>query len=528
MKKQTIFSVAVKFISLTAAVSLMMSAITGCTKKETQSEGGETEVLTYWCSLGGSAATVLSSFNEMEMYQEAQKKTGVEIKFRHPPTGQEAEQFNLMVASRDMPDLVEYSWQSYPGGPDKAIGDGIILKLNDYINEYAPNFKKLVEENKSIEKQVKTDDNSLYAFPAIGIDTITISTGPMVRKDWLDDLNLEMPETIGEWEVMLTAFKEQKGAAAPLSGTADTLLNNEFLNGAFNIGSRYYIDNGKVKYGPIQPEYKEYIATLRRWYENGLIDPDIFSNNSKAVETSVTSGNTGAVYGGIGAVMGTYANAMKSRDDKFKLSAVQFPVMNKGDSPNFMPRAWEVRASGMLAITSVNKSPEKSTIFADLFYSEEGNLLKNFGVEGKTYVLENNYPKYTDEILNNTDGLSISQALSKYTRASTPSPGLIDPRYHEQYYQLEEQQDAMKLWNKIADRALSVTLPQVTFTNEESEKISNIHSNIDAYLEEQTTKIIMGLLPIEDLDTMQANLEKMKIGEALEIYQSAYERYQSR
>ena len=39
----------------------------------------------------------------------------------------------------------------------------------------------------------------------------------MIRKDWLDDLGLEVPETIDEWYTALKAFKEEKGATAPLT-----------------------------------------------------------------------------------------------------------------------------------------------------------------------------------------------------------------------------------------------------------------------------------------------------------------------
>ena len=42
----------------------------------------------------------------------------------------------------------------------------------------------------------------------------------------------------------------------------------------------------------------------------------------------------------------------------------------------------------------------------------------NFGVEGESYELKDGYPTFTDLILNNPDGLSATQALSKYTHCS--------------------------------------------------------------------------------------------------------------
>jgi putative aldouronate transport system substrate-binding protein len=52
-----------------------------------------------------------------------------------------------MVASRELPDIIEYNWSLYPGGPEKAISDGIIIEINDLVDKYSPNFKKYLEDN---------------------------------------------------------------------------------------------------------------------------------------------------------------------------------------------------------------------------------------------------------------------------------------------------------------------------------------------------------------------------------------------
>ena len=107
------------------------------------------------------------------MYQQREKDSGIHIEFIHPALGQEAEQFNLMIASRDLPDLVEYNWVNYQGGVQKAIDDGVIIKLNDYIDQYAPNFKKTVSDgsklSKIYDKGSKTDEGNYFAFPCFNI-----------------------------------------------------------------------------------------------------------------------------------------------------------------------------------------------------------------------------------------------------------------------------------------------------------------------------------------------------------------------
>ena len=45
----------------------------------------------------------------------------------------------------------------------------------------------------------------------------SVQSGPIIRADWLEELGLEVPQTIDDWTNVLTAFKEQKGAQAPLT-----------------------------------------------------------------------------------------------------------------------------------------------------------------------------------------------------------------------------------------------------------------------------------------------------------------------
>ena len=57
-----------------------------------------------------------------------------------------------MVADGNLPDIIEYGWVGYPGGPEKAISDGVIIALNDVIDQYCPNLKKYLSENPDIDR----------------------------------------------------------------------------------------------------------------------------------------------------------------------------------------------------------------------------------------------------------------------------------------------------------------------------------------------------------------------------------------
>ena len=92
------------------------------------------------------------------------------MEYIHPNDQQTAEQFNLMIASDELPDVIEYDWTgrsagSYPGGPEKAIQDGVILELNDLIDQYAPNLKKNLKRIRCLIKWSRQTAANIMYFP---------------------------------------------------------------------------------------------------------------------------------------------------------------------------------------------------------------------------------------------------------------------------------------------------------------------------------------------------------------------------
>ena len=103
-------------------------------------EGG---TLTYWLQLNPNVSANFTNLGETELGKAWQEQTGVTVEFQHPASGQEKEQFNLIVADGSLPDIMEWQWvKQYPGGPEKAIKDGVIIPLNDIFDQYCPNIKK--------------------------------------------------------------------------------------------------------------------------------------------------------------------------------------------------------------------------------------------------------------------------------------------------------------------------------------------------------------------------------------------------
>lgn len=145
----------------------------------------EPMTIDYWRANDGKLTASLQNFGEMAAYKKKEELTGIKVNFIHPPLGQQRDQFNLLVATNDMPDVIYYNWFDAVGGPGKMLADGRIIKLNDYIDKYAPNLKKLIESDEEIRKQITMDDGTIYMFPYMRADAekLNATAGMIVRKD---------------------------------------------------------------------------------------------------------------------------------------------------------------------------------------------------------------------------------------------------------------------------------------------------------------------------------------------------------
>lgn len=542
---------AFKVLPVLASV-LVLSLVTACGNSGTTKEtGGNTAPaataasndpvkVTLWTPMNPNAKAVVKSLNELPMVQEWAKKTNVTFDFQHSSGNtpqDDVQQYGVMVASNNLPDSMLWNWNSVQGGTAKMFKDGTIIKLNDLIEKNAPNLKKILDANPQIAKQIKADNGDIYALPHLKVGQYgqyKTFSGMVIRQDWLEELGLQAPETIDEWETVLRAFKDKKGVI-PFTLNKSAPLSFADFAGAYGVAgmstianaSSFYIDGGKVKFGPTQPEFKQYLTTMQKWYKEGLIDPDFASNDTKTMDAKVTSGKAGAFYGYIGGSIGTYTPALQKTDPKAKLSAVQYPVLKKGDEPKFVQASWEYDNIGTV-ITSKNKHAAETVKAIDYLYSDEGAMLKNFGIEGQTYTKTDGQPKYTDLILKNPDNLPISQAMAKYFIANYGFSGLDDDRYNDQYYQLQAQKDAVKLYAKYADNAYKVMLPPVVLSTDEAKESAKILNDVSTLLTEQITKVVMGAAKVEDYDKTIEQVKKMNIDRAVEIYQTATDRYNKR
>lgn len=484
------------------------------------------DTFSYWAPINGNLITFTTNLADAPVGKAIAEATGVKVEYIHPTDGQAEEQFNLLLASTKLPDVLEYDWSIYPGGPEKAITDGVIIPLNDLIDQYAPNLKKLLESDPELDKMVKTDSGQYYAFPMVRNSEGVVFRGPMLRKDWLDELSLEVPVTIDDWHTVLTAFKEKKGAVAPLTALYQNKMNlQDAFFGAYKTSHGFYInDEGKVNFGPLDPQYKDVMTLFRQWYSEGLIDKDFPIVERNTLDKRLLNGESGATVFLLGGGMGKWLESGKAQDPAFDLVAAPYPVVNAGERPFTGQRDFKYNPKASAAITTSASKEELETIvkWLDFAFSEQGTMIYNFGIEGESYTIENGVPTFTDMIVKNEKYTS-QQMLAQYTIPN----GAYQMHEQKTTNTFPQQDDAVKIWAET-DAEKHIMPAFITPTVDESKKVAQTMTAINTYLEEMFIKFIMGNEPIDNFDKFVKQLEDMGIRDVITIYQDALDRYNNR
>lgn len=485
----------------------------------------EPTTLSYFVADDSNCAIMTTDWNDNEFYQEMERRTGVHLEMEMVSSADYQTNFNLMIASGTLADLIYVGASYYAEGVDAAIDDGYFLDLTDLVDEYMPNYQKVRTSDIQYELLSTTDSGRLGAVYELRQSKQGPWLGLWIRQDWLDDLNLETPVTFDDYHEVLTAFKNEKGATAPLilnfSGS-----DGEFgtMSGGLNVLNSWQLDEtGKVNFGPYMDAWKEYVTIMHQWYTEGLIDPDFMATDERTADMAKVVTGASGLFAALYTMPSVYEAA--SEDSNMNLAPVNPPVKNEGDEIHIRLR--DSYTSGNTAISADCENPEVAMRWLDYLFTEEGALLANYGIEGDTFEFnEEGEPEFTDKILNNENGWTMTQTVASYL---CPSAGIAN--WSDWTRELagvpEKDQTCYDVWSEFSD---DWRLPSsVTLTQDESTERAALYADISTTVKEQTAQFISGALDIEsNWDAYISSLEASGIERAIEITQAAYDRYLAR
>jgi len=255
---------------------------------------------------------------------------------------------------------------------------GLLVALNPYIDEYAPNLKKAIEYNPLILDQITMADGNIYSFARYNEEQHVLYSQKMwINKTWLDYLGMELPNTIEEVEKVLLEFSQndcnQNGIADEIafSGMSDKWRTDlyGFMMQPFTLVSEeedlWMIVDENLTIIPtvFEDGFKEGISFLHHLYSEGLLDPNVFVNNSDIIKslTGNKSGNRiGLIQaGGLATVVDLGAEG--ARDEYVALPPLKSMKEGERRTPHFRPDARNV-----FSITSSCQNVEAAVRLGDL------------------------------------------------------------------------------------------------------------------------------------------------------------------
>lgn len=478
--------------------------------------------LSYWMEINSGASNFISNYDENPSYQAVQENTGVDIEFIHPAVGTTQESLQVLLMSGELPDMIQMQREDLYTGGLKALYDmGAIIDVAPYLDEYAPQYKAVIEHSEDAQKQI-VDDGKIYGFYKITYADALPYVRMNVNKDWLDEFGMSEPKTIAEYEAYFQAILDNKPGVTPLfiRPASDEQMN--IFMGAFDILLDWYmVGDTTVGYYANAPEYKEFLEMMHDWYEKGYLGKDFTSLEQSEAQALFVNGELGAMCDSVDllySMVGDKFNVTncpymrKEADSVIGCSLPSWPV----DAPN----AW------VTVITTACKDVEAAVQYLNYGYTYEGSLYFSFGVEGEHWNWgEDGLPKFTDVILNNPDGMTISNvsyALKIHFGSRYCYPDAIG------HPGVASDVEALKNRTKWADdenEQSFLRLPPITLTEEEATKRADLMAQVDTYAQEMKLRFITGAESLDNFDSYVAEVETRGLSEATAITQAALDRY---
>lgn len=503
-----------RVVSAMLACVMVMGTLAGCgnseqgtqasvateTTKETSTEAASSEVVVEEDGPLFKDAVELSllypsatDVTEDLVLEEILKMTNVDADLMVAAGTSYDEKLNSILASGELPDIVYLNEKQM----NIWVEEGALLALDDLIDEYGPNIQAALDED-DYKASKYVGDGNIYGLPYLLKIPAQYAWG--IRKDWLEQLNLEIPTTLEALEKVLTAFKDNAAALGvenliPMVGNQSNLGSFYGLYEAFGFSSSgesaaWTLDaDGNYICRYEHPNYEAFLETASRWYQNGLIDPEYLSRKNADIHTLFNSGLVGCGFI-FSTRFPTYTAAIQELDADGYVEYME-PVVGYDGTQRAAGRT-AVGNRACITIAAEDKAIE-CIKFLDWFYSEEGDRVLNFGIEGTTYEMVDGEPVMIGEY---TEGWDAFRAIGGVSTTWAYNRNL------DAYYQCMlngktvEECDEVELltYNAYNGNEPYIIAPLRAFATETSKAKG---TEIYAMLAEAEAKVIEGSMTIE-------------------------------
>lgn len=550
-----------KTVALLMAIALATSSLAGCsgnsdsssdtsstaTNSSTTSTASDTgtsstgeeasasalpfdETLTVTMMISENATQPVNPDSSLIQYMK--EHLNVDLQLQIIPGSDYATRVATALASNSMPDMIRacqpYQFSQY-------APTGMLLNIDDY-KEYAPDYYALIDGEDRIGETNKLRINgSMYGFETLEYYRVAIAPINAIRTDLLEEAGLDMPTTWDEFYDALLAIKEKHPDMTGFSSRAGTrtMIGRyayQLGSGGFNVvdttnGVYYEPEEDAYIYGPTSENFKAVIEFFAQAYKDGILDPDYATMTQETYWEKLSSGRTMSICDNNSFIGRVFNPALEQIDENAAFDIVPPLENDLGQTRQYRyNKDW----TDQIIVSSQVDEPEKVVQFLNWFYTDEGRMLTNFGVEGQDYDIVDGNPMIKQEIVDaNSDASDVFTAIQGELGLGLQGLATYVDEYT--YHQVSDPiflEQAEKIDQYTEDGSIVYAPLYPSLSQEDNERATSLQANLNNVFDQEIDKFIIGQRSMDEWDDFVATLESQGASELAEIYNNAYQALQ--
>lgn len=369
------------------------SAAPGASTSASAAPAEDKTPVTYSYFSFGAEKDVLASSTTIG--KELQKQTGVDWKMEYL-VGDINTKAGVMIASGDYPDVIVPDSQI-----DKLLDAGAFIALDDLIEKYGPNIKRVYGPYFD---KFKQKDGKIYHLPFSAnlgyVGDPNIGQGAFwIQRSVLKEANYPKLKTLDEYFDLIKQYKQKHPQVdgkdtigfVSLAGTKDnffTLQNPAAHLAGFPNDGGVIVDmkTNDAKVIATTDNQKNWIKKLNEINAEGLFDAESFVMNKDQYLAKLTSGRVLGYFNYAWQVGDATNNLKKAGIDEKRYAPLPI-VFNKDVKDQYIDPPAFVNNRG-IGISVKAKDPVRIIKYFDNLLKEENQILVQWGVKGETYSVD--------------------------------------------------------------------------------------------------------------------------------------------
>lgn len=356
----------------------------------------------YWSA--DTTAGQLDDGYQSPVSQTIKEITGVTLE-KEFAIGDPREKLSFMAASGEYPDLIyalEYS--------NIIVNAGGFVRLDELIDEYGPNIKKLYGDDLA-RLRYSEEDPSIYflGLPTVGEIRYEPEIGFQLQHAAVKDAGFPELKTLKDYEEVVKNYVEKYPEINGKPTIGMSLLADDWrikisvtnpavaATGGPDDGEWYYDHStGTAELHLMREEEREYFRWLNHMNDIGLLDPESFIQKYDQYQAKIAEGR----------VVGIADAKWEYTDAEVALVAAGMPERAYGMYPLTLDESYtyaDFRPVGYssgygVGISTSCEDPVAAIKFLDWMCTDEAQVLARWGLEGDHYEVIDGHRKFTDEI----------------------------------------------------------------------------------------------------------------------------------